>query len=95
MTSKRIKTSSKWQDDYGDYGGYGSEEEYHSDGETAMKESKAAYKAEQRKKEREKKKAAGVKAEDIDAIEKVFAGQFTREQIKGTLEAYKNQENAV
>jgi len=34
--------------------------------------------------------AKGVQESDIDEVDKLFPGFFTREQIKGTLENYKN-----
>jgi len=37
--------------------------------------------------------AKGVQEIDIDALELLFPGDFTREQIKGTLENYKNDKD--
>ena len=48
MTSRRNKNQVNYAD--GEYGWEGSEDEYHSDGETAIKETKKAAKAEARKK---------------------------------------------
>jgi hypothetical protein len=60
------------------------------DEEIAIRESKKMAKQEKK----DKKKAKGVQEEDIlYLMHEIGEGEFTREQIKGTLENYKNDKD--
>ena len=100
---QRISASDYAVDDYGGEDYY--DQEYDQE-EQAIRESKKLFK--QQKKAQKSKwrrfrttlsqlvccaEAKGVQETDIDALEALFPGVFTREQIKGTLENYKNDKD--
>ena len=76
------------EDDYYQDHNDGYYDEY--DEEEAERAAIQAVKKEKKRLEKERKKAKGVQDADIDFVESQVPNLFTREQIKGVLESYKN-----